>query len=139
MMMKVLLSQPDRPAITGPGRALRWARKNLFSSWLNTLLTLFCLWMLAEILPPLLNWAFLQANWIGTTRADCTKSGACWVFIHQRFGQFMYGLYPHDQRWRINLALAVGLLSIVPMFWRALPRRGRYICLLYTSPSPRDV
>lgn len=52
--------------------------------------------------PPLLNWAFLQANWVGSTRADCTKAGACWVFIHERFGQFMYGLYPHDQRWRIN-------------------------------------
>lgn len=75
----------------------------------------------------MLNWAFLQANWVGSTRADCTKAGACWVFIHERFGQFMYGLYPHDQRWRINLALIIGLASIVPMFWKALPRRGRYI------------
>lgn len=64
---------------------------------------------------------------VGSTRADCTKAGACWVFIHERFGQFMYGLYPHDQRWRINLALIIGLASIVPMFWKALPRRGRYI------------
>jgi hypothetical protein len=59
----------------------------------------------------LLNWAFLQANWVGSTRADC-KTGACWVFIHERFGQFMYGLYPHEQRWRINLALVIGLLSV---------------------------
>lgn len=80
-----------------------------------------------ELIPPLLNWAFLQANWVGSTRADCTKAGACWVFIHERFGQFMYGLYPHDQRWRINLALIIGLASIVPMFWKALPGRGRYI------------
>jgi general L-amino acid transport system permease protein len=28
-----------------------------------------------ELVPPLLNWAFLQANWQGTTRADCTKEG----------------------------------------------------------------
>ena len=74
-----------------------------------------------------LNWAFLQANWVGSTRADCTKAGACWVFIHERFGQFMYGLYPHDQRWRINLALLIGLVSIAPMFWKILPHRGRYI------------
>jgi general L-amino acid transport system permease protein len=39
-------------------------------------------------------WAILDANWVGTTRADCTKEGACWVFIQQRFGQFMYGYYP---------------------------------------------
>lgn len=117
------------PAIARPVNrgALGWMRKNLFSSWGNSLLTLFCLWMIWELIPPLLNWALFQANWVGSTRADCTKDGACWVFIHARFGQFMYGLYPHDERWRINLALVIGLLSIVPMFWNALPRRARYI------------
>ena len=81
-----------------------------------------------ELIPPLLNWVFLQANWVGSTRADCTKSGACWVFIHERFGQFMYGLYPHDQRWRINLALLIGLVSIAPMFWKILPASQSLYC-----------
>lgn len=107
--------------------AVLWIRQNLFSSLSNSLLTLFCLWLLWVIIPPLLNWLVLQANWVGTTRADCTKDGACWVFIHARFGQFMYGLYPFDQRWRINLTLLVGLLSLLPMFWKGMPRRGRYI------------
>ena len=49
------------------------------------------------------------------------------MFVHERFGQFMYGLYPHEQRWRINLALVIGLLSIAVMFWKRLPQRGRYI------------
>ncbi|WP_312046360.1 amino acid ABC transporter permease [Erwinia sp.] len=110
-------------------RIVRWARKNLFSSWSNSLLTLFCLWMIWSIIPPALNWLIFQANWIGTTRADCTKEGACWVFIHARFGQFMYGLYPHELRWRINLALVIGLLSITPMFIKSLPRRGSYIVI----------
>jgi len=108
-------------------RAVRWARKNLFSSWGNSLLTLFCLWVIWSLIPPALNWLIFQANWIGTTRADCSKEGACWVFIHARFGQFMYGLYPHELRWRINLALVIGLLTILPMFLRSLPRRGGYI------------
>jgi len=110
-------------------RAVKWARKNLFSSWGNSLLTLFCLWVIWSVIPPALNWLIFQANWIGTTRADCTKDGACWVFIHARFGQFMYGLYPHELRWRINLALVIGLLSIIPMFIKSLPRRGSYIVI----------
>ncbi len=126
-MTKVLLSQPSRPASHNSSRAMVWVRKNLFSSWSNSLLTIGCIWLMWELIPPLLNWAFLQANWVGSTRADCTKAGACWVFIHERFGQFMYGLYPHDQRWRINLALLIGLVSIAPMFWKILPHRGRYI------------
>lgn len=116
-------------------KAFVWAQKNLFSSWFNALLTLFCLWIIWTLIPPALNWLLFQANWVGTTRADCTREGACWVFIHQRFGQFMYGLYPHEQRWRINLALVIGLLSIIPMFIRQLPRRGRYIaCWAITYP-----
>ena len=126
-MSKVLMSPTPRLASSGSGRMLVWVRKNLFSSWFNSLLTIFCLWMMWELIPPLLNWALFQANWIGETRADCTKEGACWVFIHARFGQFMYGLYPHDQRWRINLACVLTLLSIAPMFWKALPQRGKYI------------
>jgi general L-amino acid transport system permease protein len=110
-------------------KAISWARKNLFSSWFNSLLTLFFVWIAWELIPPLLNWVVFNANWIGTTRADCTKSGACWVFIHQRFGQFMYGLYPTDDRWRINVTLIVGLLSVIPMFISAMPRRGRYIAV----------
>lgn len=110
-------------------RTVSWARKNLFSSWGNSLLTLFCIWVIWTVIPPALNWLVLQANWIGTTRADCTKDGACWVFIHARFGQFMYGLYPHELRWRINLALVIGLLSILPMFLKSMPRRGLYIAV----------
>ena len=104
-----------------------WTRKNLFSGWLNTLLTLVSLWLIWSVIPPALNWLIFQANWLGETRADCTKAGACWVFIHARFGQFMYGLYPHELRWRINLALVIGLLSVIPLFIRAMPRRGRYL------------
>lgn len=117
---------PAAPAST-LSRAVLWVRKNLFSSLGNSLLTLFCLWVIWAVIPPALNWLVFQANWIGETRADCTKEGACWVFIHARFGQFMYGLYPHELRWRINLALVIGLLSIIPMFLKSLPRRGRYI------------
>ncbi|URQ61180.1 amino acid ABC transporter permease [Pantoea alhagi] len=110
-------------------RMSRWAHKNLFSSWFNTLLTLLCLWIIWSVIPPALNWLIFQANWFGESRADCTKEGACWVFIHARFGQFMYGLYPHELRWRINITLIIGLLSLIPMFIRRMPRRGRYIAV----------
>lgn len=117
------------------GTAVLWARKNLFSSWFNSLLTLFCLWLMWLLIPPLLNWVIFQANWVGTARTDCTKAGACWVFIHARFGQFMYGLYPFDQRWRINVTLIVGLLTLAPFFFKAMPRRGRYIaCWMVLFP-----
>ncbi|WP_422399024.1 amino acid ABC transporter permease [Yersinia intermedia] len=123
----------EPPSTVQPGNPLSrmvfWARKNLFSSWTNSLLTLLCLWLMWQLIPPLLNWTIFNANWLGTSRTDCTREGACWVFIHARFGQFMYGLYPIEQRWRINTTLLIGLLTLIPLFWRAMPRRGRYLAV----------
>ena len=39
-MTKVLLSHPPRPASHNSSRAMVWVRKNLFSSWSNSLLTI---------------------------------------------------------------------------------------------------
>ncbi|MCO8161445.1 amino acid ABC transporter permease [Pseudomonas sp. 21LCFQ010] len=103
-----------------------WMRSNLFSSWFNTLLTLFSLYLVWLILPPIINWAILDANWSGTTRADCTKAGACWVFIEQRFGQFMYGYFPSDQRWRVDLTVILAIVGIAPLFIKAVPRKVVY-------------
>nr|WP_145553885.1 amino acid ABC transporter permease [Yersinia bercovieri] len=130
-MTMTLTREP--PSTVRPGNPLSrmafWARKNLFSSWSNSLLTLLCLWLMWQLIPPLLNWTIFNANWLGTSRTDCTREGACWVFIHARFGQFMYGLYPIEQRWRINTTLIIGLLTLLPLFWRAMPRRGRYLAV----------
>lgn len=126
-MTMTLTREP--PSTLRPGnplsRVVFWAKKNLFSSWTNSLLTLLCLWLMWQLIPPLLNWAVFNANWLGTTRTDCTREGACWVFIHARFGQFMYGLYPIEQRWRINTTLIIGLVTLTPLFWRTMPGRGR--------------
>lgn len=84
-MTKALLSHPSRQHSNPASRSLLWVHKNLFSSWSNSLLTLLCIWLIWSFLPPLLNWVFFQANWVGSTRADCTKAGACW-------GSFMNAL-----------------------------------------------
>ncbi|MDE2035023.1 MAG: amino acid ABC transporter permease, partial [Pseudomonas sp.] len=97
-----------------------------------TLLALYLVWM---IIPPLVHWAVIDANWVGTTRADCTKSGACWVFIQQRFDQFMYGYYPEAERWRVNITVALAVAGAAPLFVRRFPRRAFYgVCFLIAYP-----
>jgi general L-amino acid transport system permease protein len=93
-----------------------WLKQNLFSTWYNTLLTLLCLWLLWQIVPPLLSWALLDADFVGSTREDCVSGGACWVFIKARFWQFMYGFYPVEQRWRVNTAFLILILALAPLF-----------------------
>ncbi|STE83089.1 ABC transporter permease [Escherichia coli] len=57
-MTKVLLSQPSRPASHNSSPRDGVGAKNLFSSWSNSLLTIGCIWLMWELIPPLLNWAF---------------------------------------------------------------------------------
>ncbi len=106
------------PPVTQIG-VLGWLRQNLFSSPLNTVLTLLALWLLYVTVPPFVQWALLDANFAGSTREDCTAGGACWVFVKARFGQFIYGFYPADQRWRVNTAFVILIIGLVPLF---LPR-----------------
>ena len=71
--------------------ALRWTRRNLFSSPLNTALSAGCLLLIVLTVPPALSWLVFDASFAGTSRADCTGDGACWVFVKERIGQFLYG------------------------------------------------
>ncbi len=100
-----------------PRSVAAWLRRNLFSSPLNTVLTLLSLYLVYLVIVPIFNWLIVDAYWIGTQPADCpNKTAACWPFIWARFDQLMYGLYPIDQRWRINLGVGLGVLFAVPLF-----------------------
>lgn len=100
---------------------LAWMREHLFSGVWNTLLTLLTLYLLWRLVPPVIEWAFVHATWSGTTRNDCTSGGACWVFIAQRFAQFMYGFYPESLRWRVDTAGILALLWGGPLLFRHFP------------------
>ena len=116
--------------------SLTWTRNNLFSSPLNTVLTLACVALLVLIGLPLLNWLVIDAYWLGSTPADCPdKTAACWPFVRARFDQFMYGLYPAAERWRVNLGLGLIILTALPLFIPRVPAKRRVVaCLVIAWP-----
>lgn len=118
--------KPDLPPPPLSVGVLAWLRNNLFSSPFNTLLTLFAGYLIWLVLPPLLQWTLFDANWLGRSRADCTGEGACWVFVQQRFGQFIYGFYPPELRWRVNLTVLLTLFAAAPLFIARMPRKAPY-------------
>lgn len=94
-------------------RAARWARANLFARPIDFVLTFTILVAAIWIVQAVLPWALLDATWSGRTRADCRPDGACWAFVINRAGQFLYGFYPVAERWRVNLVFAVFAVSVV--------------------------
>jgi general L-amino acid transport system permease protein len=109
---------PDRTGRT-PSRPIEWARRNLFSSVFNTILTLVVLVLAALIVPPVFRWAVTHATILGMTRAACTGDGACWTFIRVRFPRFVYGNYPSEQYWRVDVVVA-----LLVAFCRPVLREG---------------
>lgn len=128
----------DQPLALPPPAAaagvVGWLRQSLFSSPLNTALTFAALYVLYITVPPAIRWAFIDADWVGTSREACHREGACWVFIRVWFERLMYGLYPDSEIWRINVGYAVvvvaGVLLFLPRFrWK--PWVGAFLLFVY--------
>lgn len=93
--------------------AMHWIRDNLLSTPLNVALTALGIAILFIAIPPFIQWAYVDANFAGSTREDCSSGGACWVFVRMKIDMFMYGFYPSTERWRVNLVyiLFFGLIA----------------------------
>jgi general L-amino acid transport system permease protein len=116
----------------GPARAIDWLRRNLFSSVTNTILTLLVLALLWWVIPPFFNWMIGHATLAGSSRADCTGDGACWVFIKQRLHTFFWGHYPDDQLWRLAAVAGLMIAFIAPVMREHTRHRGLFVFLLLT-------
>ena len=109
-------------------------RQRLFATWLDTVVSLLCLYVVWRMSVPLVDWLLIEANWKGTSREDCTGSGACWVFIRARFAQFMYGQYPVAERWRVDLLGLLAVFAGAALSWRGLPRRKEMATVVVVLP-----
>ncbi len=127
---------PEMPAPGATTGIVGWMRNNLFSSITNTILTLISLALLFVIVPGVLNWAFFDAVFSAESRVACREisSGACWAVITARFDQFVYGFYPTELRWRVNLTFVFFVIALLPILWDNVPYRRQLFWLATAFP-----
>ncbi len=99
---------------------------HLLSSPFNIFLTLFGLWILYLLVPPMVDW-LLNSDWRGSVSADCDSGGLCGVFLRQRLNLILYGFYPSEEIWRPNLAAAIFVALFVFLFPRFVPVRVKLV------------
>ena len=116
-------------------RSLDNLNKNINSNNFNAVLTLLTIFILIKSIPPLLNWFILDANFVGSSKEDCTGDGACWVFVKVWFNRFMYGLYPDGEQWRINTAFLI-LFAVVGISFFAPQKLKKYFILFLVFVFP---
>jgi general L-amino acid transport system permease protein len=118
----VIEEQKPPTRLSGP---LLWLRENLFSSWLNSILTLVFVSGVAWVLPDLIHFTLVIPVWFAASSKDCSAEllghpvGACWGFVNAHFGYFLYGQYPDSERWRVDLFYGLESFGI---FWILYPK-----------------
>jgi general L-amino acid transport system permease protein len=130
----------DAPILKPPANLVGvrgWVMANLFPNWSNSILTvvaaLFAYWVLSNVL----GWAIFRATWTGESRDACIVegAGACWPFVQAKFAQWIYGFYPIDQRWRVNVCFFVGAAALIPLLMPSLPyKKWNALFLLFAFP-----
>ena len=119
--------EPAQPAPIRSSGPIAWARKNLFATPGDTVLTLLGVLFLFWIVPPIYNFLIGQAVWTGENGAVCRPSevghpvGACWAFVIEFFDFFIYGFYPFEEQWRVNICFALGAALLIPLMWPTGP------------------
>ena len=132
---------PEQAAPASEVGLVGWARSNLFAGVYNTLLTLlsiaFVIWIGSIVIP----WTF-QSSWTASSLAECRQQiaaaygegthGACWSVIRERFSQLVYGFYPQELRWRVNLTFVLMLVAVAPVLFPMVPR----VLLVFSGVFP---
>ena len=118
--------RPSRPPLIRSYGFIGWLKKHLFDGVWNTLLTIAVFSLLYLLLKPFLEWSVIEAVWVASTRRECLElspDGACWAGVIQWFNNLIYGRYPNDLQWRINLGFGLGLFWLMPLALKKLKNK----------------
>ena len=130
----------QEPPVTERG-VIKWVRENLFSSWLNIILTVLSVYVIWWLLSGIVPWLF-NSIWVADSLNHCREilaekglgshDGGCFAVITERWQQLLFGFYPAEGYWRPVLALVLFLVAISPVLFDKLPRQ----MLWFTAISP---
>jgi general L-amino acid transport system permease protein len=116
---------PSRPPPVATEGVLPWLKRNLFSDWKNALGTVIVLALLVRLLPPLVDWAVLNAV-VQPDNAACRAighAGACWGVIAEKGRLILFGRYPYEEQWRPLIATTLMIALLAASCYRAFWRR----------------
>jgi general L-amino acid transport system permease protein len=106
--------------------AVKWARENLFSGPVNSILTILSLLVLYLIVQAALPW-LMNSVWNANSLAECRAivaakagegaEGACWAVIRERWHQYLFGFYPPGEYWRPVTIFGLLFVALAPVLY----------------------
>jgi general L-amino acid transport system permease protein len=120
---------PRHAPVTTTG-IIGFVRERLLNSPLNIAMTIASALLLWLTIIPAVKFLLVDAVWQGSDRNACLEAnvghvvGACWPFVQAKFDQFIYGFYPAEERWRVNLTFVLGALLLLPLLIPRAPAKA---------------
>ncbi len=128
---------PPPASETGP---LKWARENLFSGWVNTILTVLAIYFIARFVFFAFPW-FWNGVWDAGSIKECRdiltaagkSTGACFAVLVDRWDHLLFGFkYPATEYWRPTVAFILLLVAAAPaLFYKYIPSKFLLFTALY--------
>ena len=121
---KEMLQAQEPP--TSERGAIKWVRENLFSSALNSVLTIVGLVAAFLVIKAALPW-LLHSVWNANSLGECREiiaarygegaTGACWAVVRERWHQYLFGFYPQELFWRPTMAFGLMFVALAPVLY----------------------
>jgi general L-amino acid transport system permease protein len=130
---------PERAAPIKTTGFVGFLRTRLFNSPTNILITIVSALLLWFTIIPSAKFLLIDAVWSGKDRNACLAEnaghmvGACWPYIQAKFTQFIYGFYPEQERWRVNLTFIMAAILLLPLLIPRLPAKGLNAGLFFVA------
>ncbi len=109
--------------------------KNINTNNFNAILSLLIIFVIIKSIPPLMSWFVIDASFAGDSKDVCTGSGACWTYIKVWLRRFMYGMYPNEFQWRVNIAFIL-LVGLAFAGYFASEKLKKFLTLYYVVIYP---
>ena len=116
---------PSPPPVLARHRLAEW-RHRLFGDAKAAVITVLVAALGIFALPPLWRFLVVDAVWRAPDGALCRApgAGACWAYITAKMPFFLYGSYPQEFYWRVDLAFALAAGLIAWLLWPDAKHKG---------------
>ncbi len=131
--MSTFTPKPDLPPPRNMVGVVGWMRANLFNSIPNVIMTFVGLYVIWLAVYWIVDWGILKADFVGDKASDCSREGACWVFVRAWMDRFIYGFYPDAEMWRVNVVFALAAVLVAALIIEAVPHKGKIALFALTG------
>ena len=99
------------PPLTDSG-IIGWLRKNLFSNWINSIITVIIFVFVAKWMVGLIDWGVVNAVWSVPPKDPslcraASGTGACWAMIKENYRFILFGTYEYTEQWRPFICILI--------------------------------